>query len=63
MIWIDENARVRSPFMQAREHRMQVLEFIEVAKAANPDQLELLGRAVKGVGKMRAGVTRRSGAR
>jgi transcriptional regulator with XRE-family HTH domain len=36
--------------IEAGERRVDVLEFIEIAKAANLDPLELMGRVLKGVG-------------
>ena len=38
--------------IEARERRVDVLMFIEIAKAANLDPLELMGRVLKRVGLM-----------
>jgi hypothetical protein len=39
--------------IEAGGRRVDVVEFIEFAKAANRDPMQLLGRVLKGVGKMR----------
>jgi len=36
--------------IEAGERRVDVLEFIEIAKAANLDPQELMGRVLRGVG-------------
>jgi hypothetical protein len=46
------NARITScGGIEAGERRVDVLKFIEIAKAANLDPLELMGRVLKGVGQ------------